>query len=81
MNRASPVSGTLLVFCVNQGISASFSLLYFLSLADAVHPEGIPGSCWADPWTLVGRQDGEGKDQLEPVSSQCGSPSGEAGTV
>ena len=30
MNRASPVSGTLLVFCINQGISASFSLLYFL---------------------------------------------------
>ena len=30
MNRASPVSGTLLAFCVNQGISASFSLLYFL---------------------------------------------------
>ena len=30
VNRASPVSGTLLVFCVNQGISASFSLLYFL---------------------------------------------------
>ena len=31
VNRASPVSGTLLAFCVNQGISASFSLLYFLS--------------------------------------------------
>ena len=30
MNRASPMSGTLLAFCVNQGISASFSLLYFL---------------------------------------------------
>ena len=30
MNKASPVSGTLLAFCVNQGISASFSLLYFL---------------------------------------------------
>ena len=30
VNRASPVSGTLLAFCVNQGISASFSLLYFL---------------------------------------------------
>ena len=29
MNRASPVSGTLLTFCVNQRISASFSLLYF----------------------------------------------------
>ena len=30
MNRVSPVSGTLLVFCVNQGTSASFSILYFL---------------------------------------------------
>ena len=31
MNRASPVPGALLAFCVNQGISASFSLLYFLN--------------------------------------------------
>ena len=30
VNRASPVAGALLAFCVNQGISASFSLLYFL---------------------------------------------------
>ena len=30
VNRASPVSGALLAFCVNQEISASFSLLYFL---------------------------------------------------
>ena len=30
MNRVSSVSGTLLAFCLNQGISASFSLLYFL---------------------------------------------------
>ena len=30
MNRASPVSGALLAFYINQGISASFSLLYFL---------------------------------------------------
>ena len=30
MNRASPMPGTLLAFCINQGISASFSLLYFL---------------------------------------------------
>ena len=29
VNRASPVSGALLAFCVNQGLSASFSLLYF----------------------------------------------------
>ena len=30
VNRASPMPGALLAFCVNQGISASFSLLYFL---------------------------------------------------
>ena len=30
MNRVSPVPGSLLAFCINQGISASFSLLYFL---------------------------------------------------
>ena len=30
VNRASPVPGALLAFCVNQGISAFFSLLYFL---------------------------------------------------
>ena len=29
VNSASPVSGTLLAFCINQGISASFSLLHF----------------------------------------------------
>ena len=29
VNRASTLSGTLLVFCVNQGISASFSLLSY----------------------------------------------------
>ena len=39
VNRASPVSGTLLVFCINQGISASFSLLYFLII-----DSGPPGS-------------------------------------
>ena len=30
VNRASAVPGALLAFCINQGISASFSLLYFL---------------------------------------------------
>ena len=39
MNSASPVSGALLVFCLNQGISASFSLLYFLII-----DSGPPGS-------------------------------------
>ena len=34
MNRASPVSGTLLVFCVNQGISASFSFTFLSSTPD-----------------------------------------------
>ena len=39
VNRASPVSGALLAFCVNQGLSASFSLLYFLII-----DSGPPGS-------------------------------------
>ena len=30
MNQSNPRAGALLVFCINQGISASFSLLYFL---------------------------------------------------
>ena len=30
VNRASPAPGALLAFCINQGISASFCLLYFL---------------------------------------------------
>ena len=32
VNRASPAPGALLAFCVNQGISASFSLPYSFSL-------------------------------------------------
>ena len=32
VNRASPMPGALLAFCVNQGISASFSLPYSFSL-------------------------------------------------
>ena len=40
-----PCLGALLAFCVNQGISASI-LFLFLSflIADAIPPEGIPGS-------------------------------------
>ena len=45
VNRASPMSGALLAFCVNQGISASFSLLYFLSRRR--HPS------WGYPWILL----------------------------
>ena len=30
VNQSNPHAGALLVFCINQGISASFSLLYFL---------------------------------------------------
>ena len=30
VNKASPVPGALLAFCINQGVSASLSLLYFL---------------------------------------------------
>ena len=39
VNRASAVPGALLAFCINQGISASFSLLYFLII-----DSGPPGS-------------------------------------
>ena len=39
MNTARRVSGSLLVFCINQGISTSFSLLYFLIINS-----GSPGS-------------------------------------
>ena len=39
VKRASPVPGALLAFCINQGISASFSLLYFL-----IVNSGPPGS-------------------------------------
>ena len=45
VNRASPSSGVLLAFCVNQGISSLHSILSLPSpIADAVPPEGIPGS-------------------------------------
>ena len=40
VSRASSVPGALLAFCINQGISASFSLLYFLIINS-----GPPGSC------------------------------------
>ena len=40
MNRASPVPGALLAFCVNQGISAFFSL-YFL-IVDSEPPDSGP---------------------------------------
>ena len=46
MNGASPVSGTLLALCLNEGISASFSLLYFLI-----------GRLWATRfWSIKGPQ-------------------------
>ena len=50
VNRASPVSGALLAFCVNQGISVSFSLLYFLSRRCR--------SSWGYPWILLGLDPG-----------------------
>ena len=63
VNRASPLSGTLLAFCVNQGILDSFFLLFshlqyylYLSLnlfTDAISPEGSPGSCGAGPWQIA----------------------------
>ena len=61
VNRASPVSGALLAFCVNQGISASFSpLLSYLQLRTTKF-RSIKGpqqsltsslSCAAQPWIL-----------------------------
>ena len=43
VNRTSPVSGAILASCVNQGISASFSLLYsfsFIFLSFDPRPSG-----------------------------------------
>ena len=62
VNRANSLSGILLAYYVNQGISASFSPLFsdlqcsFLiclskSSTDAVFPSGSPGSCRG--WTLA----------------------------
>ena len=61
VNRASPVPGALLAFCVNQGISASFSLLYFLigrlqttrfwSIKD-LNSQRITAVSWS-PWPSV----------------------------
>ena len=41
MNRVSPVPGSLLAFCINQGISASFSLLYFLIVNSRLPGSGL----------------------------------------
>ena len=63
MNRASPVPGAFLAFCVNQGISASFSpfLSYrrlrttrFRSIKGPQHfsiPCGQMGQQWTATWT------------------------------
>ena len=58
MNRASAVSGALLAFCVNQGISAPFSLLYFLSCRRH--------SSWGYPWILLGLDPGKWHPEQEP---------------
>ena len=48
VNRASSVPGALLAFCVNQGISASFSLLYFLiSQLRTTRLRSIKGPQWS----------------------------------
>ena len=57
MNRASPVSGTLLAFCVNQGISASFSPLYSLFCWCR--------SYWGYPWILLGLDPGSHQIQVD----------------
>ena len=74
MNRASAVSGALLAFCVNQGISASFSLLYFLSCQRR--------SSWGYPWILLGldpikwhpEQEPEGESPHCPVFGTTRTP-------
>ena len=61
VNRASPVSGALLAFCVNQGISASFSPLLSYHRLRTTKFRSIKGpqqsltsslSCAAQPWIL-----------------------------
>ena len=55
VNRASPMSGTLLAVCVNQGIPTSFSLLYFL-IVDSRPPSSGPLKDLYTPWTKTCHQ-------------------------
>ena len=47
----SHVRGFIGFLCKPRNISLFLSPFTFISLADTVHPEGIPGSCWG--WTLA----------------------------
>ena len=69
MNRASPVPGALLAFCVNQGISASFSPLLSYHQLQTTRLQSIKGPqqvnfLWL--WFSVCLpSDGEGKRLME----------------
>ena len=60
VNRASPVSGTLLAFCINQRISASFSLLCFLIgrlwITRFWSIKGPQQWWWRNSWECLGLQ-------------------------
>ena len=59
VNRVSPVPGALLAFCINQGISASFSLLYFLI-----------GQLWTTRFqSIKGPQ--QGRSMLLKIVTEC----------
>ena len=45
----SHVRGFIGFLCKPRNINLILSPFTFISLADAIHPEGIPGSCWG--WT------------------------------
>ena len=62
VNRSSPMSGTLLVFCINQGISASFSpiLSYrrlwttrFRSIKGPQQSRAMAQSSWRKTWRVL----------------------------
>ena len=60
VNRPSPMSGTILVFCINQGISASFSsLLSYRRLGTTRF------------WSIKGPQEVAPKQGLEAVQPLC----------
>ena len=81
MNRASPLSGALLAFCVNQGTSASIFSSLIHSFANTVSPDGTPGSCggWipAPDGHCVGQDDGLGIGR--PTTESCSHHSGAVG--
>ena len=62
VNRPSPMSGTILVFCINQGISASFSSLLsyrrlwttrFWSIKGPQQSRVMTQSSWRKTWRVL----------------------------